>query len=292
MTIAACYVSDEGVVFGADSTTTYSLAPSGMTRHLNNAQKIFEIGEMGSTLGLVTWGRGGLPNISYRQLAAELSDDLIAKPPGSVLEVANRWSARMWAEYSSQLAMPISVFQSLQAKSPKTPDEEEELKRQYRNLFVGFCLGGHVERKRRPEAYCLLFGPDLKSRLDPGAIPHNRPMFWGVPNLVNRLLYAIDEQVLEKIKKSPHWTGTDADLLALIQPSVLSMPVAVPIRDAIDWIYSAIFITIKAIKFSAEPPVCGGPIEVAVVSADRRFRWVSHKGLDQALSDHSPRGVY
>jgi 20S proteasome alpha/beta subunit len=40
VTIAVCYISPEGVVLGADSTTTY--APH---IHFNNSQKLFEIGE-------------------------------------------------------------------------------------------------------------------------------------------------------------------------------------------------------------------------------------------------------
>lgn len=51
MTIAACYVSNEGVVFGADSTSSF-MTSEGL-RHYNNEQKLFEIGEMGSSLGWI-----------------------------------------------------------------------------------------------------------------------------------------------------------------------------------------------------------------------------------------------
>ena len=36
-------------------------------------------------------------------------------------------------------------------------------------------------------------------------------------------------------------------------------------------------------KFSHYLPVCGGPIEIAVISTDRNFRWVRHKRFDDAL---------
>jgi hypothetical protein len=41
VTIAACYLSSEGVVFGADSTTTFPVgpAPAMRDRHYNYAQK-------------------------------------------------------------------------------------------------------------------------------------------------------------------------------------------------------------------------------------------------------------
>ena len=78
MTIAACYLSPEGAVLGADSTSTYN-TPSG-PHYFNHGQKIFEIGE-GSSLGIVTWGLGGLAVSSHRLLVAQLADDLKKNRP-------------------------------------------------------------------------------------------------------------------------------------------------------------------------------------------------------------------
>lgn len=64
MTIAACYVTNEGVVMGADSTTSYPQENG--THYLNHAQKLYEIGE-NSTLGALTWGLGAIStDKSYR----------------------------------------------------------------------------------------------------------------------------------------------------------------------------------------------------------------------------------
>jgi hypothetical protein len=73
------------------------------------------------------------------------------------------------------------------------------------------------------------------------------------------------------------------DLFTLIQPFFLGQPQHLPIREAIDWIHASIHTTIKALKFSHLPPVCGGPVEVAVITTDRFFRWVRHKRFDSAL---------
>ena len=35
--------------------------------------------------------------------------------------------------------------------------------------------------------------------------------------------------------------------------------------------------TIKTMKFSHMAPVCGGPVEIAVVTTDRKFRWVRQR---------------
>ena len=89
----ACYLSPEGVVLGADSTTTYGTPTS--PHYFNNAQKLFEVGE-DSTLGAVTWGMGGLNATSHRSLLAKLDDSLAATPAESALQVAERWISLFW----------------------------------------------------------------------------------------------------------------------------------------------------------------------------------------------------
>ena len=62
MTIAMCAVMPEGVVLGADSTSSLFHDSTGF-HYFNHNQKIFEVGE-NSTLGIVTWGMGGIGDVS------------------------------------------------------------------------------------------------------------------------------------------------------------------------------------------------------------------------------------
>jgi len=73
-------------------------------------------------------------------------------------------------------------------------------------------------------------------------------------------------------------------LLDLAAPYRLAQPFDLPIREAIDWVYSSIYTTSQAMKFSHLAPVCGGPVEVAVITTDRPFRWVRHKKLDAGIA--------
>ncbi len=287
MTIAACYVSHEGVVLGADSTSTY-LMPDGSTRHHNQAQKILEVGETGSTLGIVTFGRMGLPAKSYRQLTAELSDGFLESQPSSVQEAAERFVAMMLPQYESQLKAPIERYLALGGMKSRSEDEDKEYRRLFNVVGMGVCIGGHVSSNRTPAAYEVIFLPGNKPT--PVAVAQNSPRFWGMPNMMERLLNGIDSLVYDSIRTSPHWRGSVADLDALIEHHTLDARVQLPLREAIDWISSAIFITIKAMKFHKDSPYCGGPIELAAITADRRFRWIRHKGLDQALSEHIAYG--
>lgn len=105
MTIAICYQSPEGIVLGADSTTSARISPiPGFTgfHYLNYHQKLYELGER-ATLGVLTWGLGGVSNVrSYRTMFALLADDIQKNPPNDVAEIAARWSKQFWSEFKQR----------------------------------------------------------------------------------------------------------------------------------------------------------------------------------------------
>lgn len=282
MTIAACYVSHEGVVLGADSTSTM-MRDGQPYRHFDHQQKIFEIGE-DSSLGITMWGLGGLASKSYRTLIAQLGDELQATPATSVRDVAERFAAMFWATYVSDFGSLISRFRDLVRMSDRTPDEEAELN-SLSNLGGGFCIGGRTWSSRQPAAAVVNYGPE-KDRPEIEDVARDRTKYWGVPNLLERLMFGMDNRLFGKILNSEKWSGTSEDLFAVLQDDMLNVPLNMPLREAIDWVYSSILTTIKAIKFSSDPPVCGGPVEVAVITSDRKFRWVKHKRLDEAVTRH------
>ena len=294
LTIAACYVSPEGVVLGADSTSTYG-TPNG-PHYYNHAQKLFEIGE-NSTLGMVTWGLGGLAVRSHRTLIALLADDLRTRQPQSVSDVADRWRDQFWAVYTSPPVLTdIQKCRALGAKaafdpSATTPDptartqaEEKEFKSLSNVLVVGFCIGGYVLPDREPAAYEIIFDPMAIAAPTPSAIVPVAQRFWGAPNIIKRLLFGCDDGLRQRILTSGKWGGTQQELDAIISKDSLSHPI-VPIRDAIDFTHACILSTIKAFKFSHKPQICGGPIEIAVITSDRPFRWVRHKKWEAAITE-------
>lgn len=293
MTVAVCYVSAEGVVFGADSTSTWNLP--GAPHFFNHGQKLFEIGEDG-TLGLVTWGLGALNVGSHRALAAKLADDLKANPPTTVLEVAERWADQFWSAYSAAMAAEIQRCKDLDAKQPhgsggpndRTQREEIEWKRSRSSLPVGFCIGGYLPSERAPEAFQVLFEP-LGNQPVPTALVRHNAYVWGVPNMVKRLMMGVDERLARDVMASGFWTGTEADLANITSKYGLPHP-PLPMRDAIDYVHTCIFSTIKALKFSPYSQTCGGPVEIAVITSDRNFRWVKHKTWDSAITDGDQHG--
>jgi hypothetical protein len=301
MTIAACYLSPEGVVLGADSTSSMfvpSGTGTGLFHYFNHNQKLFEVGE-NSSLGMVTWGLGGLGALSHRALIANLDDSIRATPATpvrNVQDVATRWAGIFWSAYSAQLPVIAPDWAPLQAKpsfvaphlpqvpGARTKDEEERFQALSRDLVVGFCIGGYVLPQRTTTAYTVLFQPSLIAQPTPIVMPMFQCQWFGVPNLILRLINGYDISIVQNVMNSGKWNGTEQDLRGILDKSQLAHPV-LPIRDAIDFVYTSIYSTIKAMKFSTLSQVCGGPIELAVITSDRRFRWVRHKSWDSAIGE-------
>lgn len=289
MTIAACYLSPEGVVLGADSATTF-----GSRNHFFHGQKIFEVGkEHEATLGLTMWGRGSMERLSYRTLIARFSDDVTRHPGRPVEESAAVWSDLFWNAYTVELKSEIDRMKDLAADPNLDAVQKEEMEDLRFGLMGGFCLGGYSLPDRQPTAFAITYSPDQANPDPLEEIKLGTPEFWGQPNMLQRLSLGIDPDTFLNILHaknadgSPTWGGTTDELIAIIAGNKLNQPSRhLPIREAVDWVYSSIYTTIKAMKFANLPPVCGGPIEIAVITSDRYFRWVRHKDLDAALGRH------
>ena len=251
-------------------------------------QKIFQIGDA-STLGLLTWGLGSLGSTSYRTLLAKLDDGLKQQKPKSVAEVAARWVELIWPVYDSfDLTIKFRALTAKPARDPanansRTEEEEKELSNLKAGLVLGFCIAGYVPSDRACVVCQMLFEPGLAK---PVPKVHTVESFswWGVPNIVSRLVFGADHNLKSAILASGKWTGTPAEYDAILANQRL-VHASLPIRDAVDYVHSSIYCTIKAMKFSSFPQVCGGPIEIAVITSDRKFRWVRHKAWDAAITD-------
>jgi hypothetical protein len=281
MTIAACYVSREGVVLGADSTSTFDFTQN---HYLNYSQKLFEIGE-NSTFGVVSWGLGRIRDISYRTFTAHLADDIAHNPPASVQDVAQRWTALLWPEYSTHFAPQMQravQLQTIDVTAGRSQAEDEEYQ-ELEEWFTGFCVGGYCPADRVPDAYEISL--DVRqSQPTMRQVRRYLPTFWGAPSIIERLMYAADWRLISDILQSGKWAGNAQDLVTLMAKYALHTP-ELPVREAIDFVHTSIYSTIKALKFSRYEQTCGGPIEIAVITSDRRFRWVRHKRMDEAIRE-------
>jgi len=264
MTIAAAYLTSEGVVLGADSTTTIASA-EGVQQVLNHAQKVFEVGRPGDgRLGLCTWGSGSIGQTSHRTLAARLADVVDAKGL-SVAAAAKELTALVTVECQTQ------SFDG----------------------FVGYYLGGCDLGSHVPACFQVKFDKREahSEQLGIGA------MFSGAPEFFTRVFRGYDArlhgQLRDAIKRrlggnlpaqfDKHYAEAFEEVA---RPLMAAGFQDIPIREAIDFVHTYIHITVKAFKFRYGVPICGGPIEVGFVTTDRRFRWAFHKGFTSAALEH------
>ena len=296
MTIAACYINPEGIVLGTDSTASIYFDPHGF-HYLNHNQKLFEI-RTESTFGIVTWGQASLGQVSHRTQIAILADSLKDKRPNNVGDVAERFGTQIGPVYLSAFQADLCLFKTLAAKTPfdeKNPnqpnqrmkDEEKKFNNLRVGLSLGFCIGGFVTADRTPEAYTVVFDPSNAGKASVNKIS-NTASFWGAPSIFARLIKGFDPSLIESIKTSGHWNGTEQDLIDQLTKVEFNHPI-LPIREAIDYIHVCIYSTIKAMKFSVMSQICGGPVEIATITTDRQFRWVRHKEWDSAIIDGDVR---
>jgi hypothetical protein len=294
MTVAICCITPEGIVLGADSTASFMVPGNGF-HYLNHNQKIFELG-CESTLGMATWGLASLDGLSHRTQFAKFSDYLKVNPKSSVLEVAESWVDFFWESFLPYIAPIMPRLEGLHAKQPNDPlqeqsethrtKEEEEIYLQLsQGLVVGFCLAGYQITDRAPYAYEMVFDP-LSGKPTPVAIHGTR--CWGAPRIFDRLIRGIDPEITRAIMESGKWSGTVSELIEIANSHTLYIH-HMPIRDAVDFVYSCVSSTIKSLKFSSLSQICGGPIEIAVITTDRPFRWVRHKEWDAAIREGHTR---
>lgn len=265
MTIAAAYLTTEGVVLGADSTSTVpGQAPGTVVKTLDHAQKVFEIGN-GTQFGICVWGAGLLGKYAHRTVAALLGDRLGASPAGGLDFLA--------AEFGKIVA------------AAGAPNEAEG----------GYYIGGIEPVTREPRCSKVAWKGDRVTSVTPLAIGacdfaaayrYFTRIFWGFDPELPQLLYA---DLINTLKIDPATVGTALQAaFAVAQPRLISAgPPDLPIREAVDFVHTILHVTIKAFRLKFGPHPCGGPIEIGVITTDRPFRWVRHKRFDSAVTEHS-----
>jgi hypothetical protein len=264
VTIAAAYLVSDGVVFGADSATTVSVKTpdgrAGVLQVLNHTQKIFEVGE-NSRFGVCTWGAGSVGSVSHRTIIARLAEEINEE---TTVEVAAR----------------------------KLGDIVEPLAKGIPHFFVGYYLGGWHPKTHDPACFQIQIGNDGK-RVEP--LGMGVCSFSGNPLIFTRVFRGFDARLpdllLGELKglfpEGEARTNFDAIFKRAFEKATEPLVAAghkdLPIREALDFVYTYLHITIKTTKFMFGAPDCGGSIEIGFVSTDRRFRWGSHKGFASAI---------
>lgn len=277
MTIAAAYLTSEGVVFGVDSATTVSPvnAPGQVLQLLNHAQKLFQVGN-NSRFAFCSWGAGNIGRISHRTISARLSE-----LPG-------------FATFTVQQAMEGLVQVVMAARGAEQVDG-----------LLGYFIGGWNLGTHDPQCFQVIFSPGQTPAVDQLGLGQGR--FQGIPNFFTRVFHGYDPDMPGRLRTAvaeKFWLQQqqglpqdfDARFAQAFNEAVAPLAAVgaedMPIREAIDFVFSYIHITVKAHKFRFGPPLCGGPIEIGFISTDRPFRWALHKSFQTAMYEQEPTREY
>lgn len=266
MTIAACFLTPEGAVLGADSTTQQLLVSGErqVNRFFDGAQKIFEVGRPGEArLGLCTWGNGLLGSIAHRTVSALLADRI--RPDSTVHAAAEAL---------------LGIAERPEATAGR--------------VFVGYFLAGIDAETRRPAGYKIeLRKAGEAPSIEPLTV--GVPLFAGAPRFSQRVREGFDPELPELLKQLLRrrlgQVPRDFDQLfdEAFSDAKDQLPFTdtygLPLRDAIDFVHAHLHLTVKTHKYLFAPPTCGGRIEMSVVPTDGPFRWVRQQRLDSGVRE-------
>lgn len=271
MTIAPAYLTSEGVVLGADSTATISDQSGNVVQLLHHAQKVFQVGEK-SRIGFCCWGSGSIGQTSHRTLAARLSEHA------------------GFGNFTVEQAAHALLGLVMAARGAGQVSD-----------VTGYFIGGWNLGTHEPQCYQLLFQPGQNPAIE--QLPMGSARFQGIPSFFTRVFHGFAPELPQRLRDAVaerFWlqqqqqlpANFDAVFQQAFQDAVAPLAAVgaqdVPIREAIDFVFAYIHITVKAYKFRFGPPPCGGPIEVAFISTDRPFRWALHKSFQTAMYEQEP----
>jgi hypothetical protein len=228
--------------------------------------KLFQLGWR-RPYGLTVYGDGRFGNRSWRDLFAAFDRTLERDAQPGANELAERF-----LEFAKQTW-------SADAQAHQWLDPCEMSK-------AGVIIGGYGSGHGATSFARVLLNPDASSGEEPLVVYDcaGQLFFDGCPDAVHRLIYGLDRNMLalligEGVIPEEH-VEKAIGLVMRPNPWRAAPSPTLSLRDAIDYVHFMVTATIKYYKFLRGLPKCGGKAEIACVTSDRGFRWVTHKSLD------------
>jgi hypothetical protein len=143
---------------------------------------------------------------------------------------------------------------------------------------VGILVSGYSSGSFFPEQWLidLPYSSDLKElRPDINGVPDFGANWFGLTDAIVRLHWGRDDAIFELLNKA--FGIPEAELrgvLGCLQYSVLFN--GMPLQDAIEYAAYIVNVVIGRFRFVAGPPLCGGQIDLAVITPNA-FNWVQRK---------------
>jgi hypothetical protein len=258
MTVVVALKASEGLVLGSDSAVSLRAAEGGILNVFEYGDKLSPIKDY--PIGTLTWGIGSVGDRPIKSLISEFSDGL-----ESFLRVTTSYATPKYTV--QEIAQKLHTFM------------KEKYAQAGEQSVLGMYIGGYSEGRFFPEEYEFgIPGSDEVTRIFPDR--DGKPAFgfiWrGTPAPITRLIKGYDIRTPKIFKGDTPLT--DEEKKALDRLNYIIPIGSMPLQDGIDLVKFLVNTAIGISRFGLGAPVCGGEIDIAVVTRDG-FRWVKKKEL-------------
>lgn len=263
MTVCVSVKVAEGLVLAADSAVMLSgkiKTPQGeaegIIQTFQYANKVTRFKDY--PIGIMNWGSGSIGDRSIQSLIMEFEYGYPTKAQNksyNINVIADELLKFITKRYN--LAYP---------KEPKPP--------------LGLFIGGFSAKKFFPDEFSYEFPKSTAWNEVRPNTPDGRPSFgsnwFGQIDALIRLFKGYDLGSLGELVKR----GVDKKIIEKwIQDAVSELLIVfngMPLQDAIDYAEYAVQVVIGRFRFGPGPPLCGGDIDIAVVTPGN-FEWAKRK---------------
>lgn len=279
MTICVSVKVSEGLVLAADSASAVHGRvgqdhPGGILKTYDHVRKVTQIKDY--PIGTLTWGTSLIGARSVQSLIEEYEHKL-----QSLRELEERMKEkRMRGEEGEPFEYRVKdIAQGLLNHVKEYYDAE--FASLSKKPFLGMLVSGYSSGQFFPEQweFELPMKSELKERRpDVEGKPNFGADWFGLTDAITRLHWGRDDRALQILSNRfnvPH--QEISELLAPLQYPVLFA--GMPLQDAIDYAVYLINVTIGRFRFVVGAPVCGGDIDVAVITPNK-FSWVRQKSWE------------
>ena len=264
MTICVSVRIPEGLVLAADSMVSLEGevdTPQGKQRGVFQtfefANKVTQFKDY--PIGLMSWGIASISDRSIQSLIMEFEHDYLP------LEKNESYTVKKIAD-----------------------DLLKELKRKYESKYptggqqplMGLYIGGYSARQFFSDQYECEFPRSNDWKIVRENKSDGSPSFggnwFGQGDPLRRLVKGYSSGALAELVKR----GADKAIVQKwVDDSVPELPLifdGMPIQDAVDFADYAVQVTIGCFRFAGGPPLCGGNIDIAVITP-AAFHWAQRK---------------
>jgi hypothetical protein len=282
MTICVSVKVSEGLVLAADSTsvvegivTVNGTSTHGILKTFDHVHKVAQIQDY--PVGTLTWGTALIGARSVESLIHEYAHTLVPLAKIDVTSARRRTGTTQTAKVRPernvrQIAEGLRAFivdaysAEFAGRNPKPP--------------LSVLVSGYSAGMFFPEQWLFEFpeGNELRQvRPDVDEKPSFGANWFGITDAITRLHWGRDDALLVDVAK--HCNTSVEDIKNIMDR--YQYPVffdGMPLQDAVDYAAYLVNVVIGRFRFVVGAPLCGGAVEVAVVTPDgltwiRRRTW-------------------